>query len=286
MIIVLSDGRYGNQLFLYHGLHTLFPHEKKLLFGFYDLSPIIHLNKKYKICKVNKRLLDRLKLIIKVIVYFRLLTIIEEHNSETYEIRITKGIISNIKIINNCYFQHFNLFKEKSEIDFKERLFLMGKSHLKGSHPNKMVSKDTKVGPLAFIHVRRGDYLTFPESSNPAFLDDQYYFEAITLMKKRVKNISFVVFSDDHSHVEGIFSKFNDLRILNYDYPVWDFALMSNCQHGILSASSFSWWAAYISRSRSQVERKNEFIAPKYWVGHRSKSWYPVGMKFEWITYI
>jgi hypothetical protein len=27
------------------------------------------------------------------------------------------------------------------------------------------------------------------------------------------------------------------------------------------------------------------FLAPRYWIGHKSKIWIPAGLNVEWITY-
>ena len=53
---------------------------------------------------------------------------------------------------------------------------------------------------------------------------------------------------------------------------------MKNCDGGILSPSTFSWWAAYLSS-------KKKFWAPKYWHGHRRKEFYPIKFKSTFLKY-
>ena len=59
---------------------------------------------------------------------------------------------------------------------------------------------------------------------------------------------------------------------------------MGLCSHGILSASSFSWWGALYSKNFNK--NKNYYIAPKFWVGHRLKKWIPNNFFTNWITYV
>ena len=62
-----------------------------------------------------------------------------------------------------------------------------------------------------------------------------------------------------------------------------DFVLMTQCKGGILSASSFSWWGAYLAK---QKYSGTFFLAPKYWAGHRQKRWYPESMKSSFLDYV
>ena len=51
---------------------------------------------------------------------------------------------------------------------------------------------------------------------------------------------------------------------------------------GILSPSTFAWWAAFLC----QRDFSNPaYIAPRYWIGHRSAKWYPPGIQTDWIQY-
>lgn len=54
---------------------------------------------------------------------------------------------------------------------------------------------------------------------------------------------------------------------------------MKNCDGGILSPSTYSWWAAYLSNKRGF------FLAPKYWIGHRQKVLFPSYFTSKIITY-
>ncbi len=92
------------------------------------------------------------------------------------------------------------------------------------------------------IHVRRLDF--------HRRLSIDYYREAMSQMKKQIKNPRFFVFSDDcewwrdqAGHLEGVEIVSNsDTGGLD------DFQLLSMCKHFIIANSSYSWWAAWLGK--------------------------------------
>lgn len=118
-------------------------------------------------------------------------------------------------------------------------------------------------------------------------LEKNYYQEAIDELKLKILNPIFIFLSDDTEYVENEFSHIKNKIVTKNNFDV-DLAVMSLCQNGIMSASSYSWWGGYFSRERHKnlIEKKQIFIAPEYWMGRRNKSWYPLNMRFDWLTYI
>lgn len=110
------------------------------------------------------------------------------------------------------------------------------------------------------IHVRRGDYLKYPEK-HPV-VPDWYYEEAIrtfTLLGYR----EFHVFSDDIPWCKEYFHRFKETFV----YPekpqseLDDLIAISNCAGGhINSSSTFAWWGAWINQNPQKV-----IITPKLW---------------------
>lgn len=114
------------------------------------------------------------------------------------------------------------------------------------------------------IHIRRGDYITnkttnqFHETCN---LD--YYKNAIRLIRQKVYNPLFFIFSDDivwtkknlkiDSHA---FYVSNPKKIKDFEEMI----LMSQCKHNIIANSSFSWWGAWLNPSRIKT-----VISPQKW---------------------
>lgn len=129
------------------------------------------------------------------------------------------------------------------------------------------------------IHVRRGDYASNPKvRAVHGLCSPDYYRRSVALMRERLDNPQFFIFSDDICWAR------DNLDLARACYvsrntaarPGWvDMRLMSLCRHHILANSSFSWWAAWLnSDSEKQV------IAPDRWfvVEHLdTKDLYPSG---------
>jgi hypothetical protein len=90
--------------------------------------------------------------------------------------------------------------------------------------------------------------------------------------------------SDDKFYVKDVFKEGKNLIISENEYEI-DFALMTLCSHGIMSPSSFAWWASFLIKMNERVKSSSYFIAPKYWAGHRRKKWFPLNFYFSWIEY-
>ena len=114
------------------------------------------------------------------------------------------------------------------------------------------------------IHIRRGDYLNNPKARYfHGILGENYYKNSIRYIKSRVKNPLFFIFSDDVDLVKKTFFFFNNEKYIFIDTnsPINDLNLMSKCKHFIIANSSFSWWAAWLSKNKHKI-----ICAPKKWV--------------------
>lgn len=101
------------------------------------------------------------------------------------------------------------------------------------------------------LHVRRGDYLKYPEVY--PILGVDYYTKALEHIGK-VDNI--LVFSDD---IEWCKDNFSKKFIFVENISDWEsLYLMSLCSYNIIANSSFSWWGAYLNP-------KDIVVAPKNW---------------------
>lgn len=106
------------------------------------------------------------------------------------------------------------------------------------------------------LHVRRSDYVSNFANHPPC--DLSYYEQALTHFDS---NIPVMIFSDDTRWCESqplfesdrfMISESNDGYI--------DLCLMSMCHYHIIANSSFSWWGAWLAKSK-------KVIAPKKWFG-------------------
>lgn len=106
------------------------------------------------------------------------------------------------------------------------------------------------------VHVRRGDYLQYPDKHPPVSLD--WYMEAVRYFELKGYN-NFIVFSDDINWCkENFIGKKFEFSEGNNEMK--DLELMSNCYHQINSSSTFSWWGAWLNRNPTKI-----VLTPKLW---------------------
>lgn len=116
-------------------------------------------------------------------------------------------------------------------------------------------------GNSTSIHVRRGDYLKFPNHHSPQTLE--YYKKSIELLKD--KTDKFVVFSDDIEWCKNNL-KNNNFIYIEDEKDYIELYLISLCKNNIISNSSFSWWGAWLN---SNLDKK--VVSPKKWFGPNIK---------------
>ena len=125
--------------------------------------------------------------------------------------------------------------------------------------------------PFVFLHVRRGDYLKWPTADAPAALPTSFFSRGLTELHRKLPGSEVLVFSDDHEFVgkSQFFKKFETPNLT----PLETFLTMAQAQGGIMSPSSFSYWAAEVGMARGAAS--NQHIAPTFWVGWPTAQWWP-----------
>lgn len=138
------------------------------------------------------------------------------------------------------FFQSEKYFAHYAE-DIR-RMFRFRENLITSPTPPSKGGESQPHGPRCAIHVRRGDYL-----ANASFLTlgMDYYNEAIAEVEAHCPGVQFVVFSDDIGWCKRNFTgaKFTFSEGLS---DIEDLALMTRCNHFIMSASTFSWWGAWL----------------------------------------
>ncbi len=125
-------------------------------------------------------------------------------------------------------------------------------------------------GPSAFIHVRRGDYVSHPiDSKKFGTCSPAYYSEAVQILRSRIgPQLRFFVFSDEPDWVREMKIGGEGAEIVDWngDRPERDLVLMQRCKHAVIANSSFSWWGAWLGDGAERV-----VIAPSVWYqGHQN----------------
>lgn len=281
MIIFFENGRLGNQLFQYCGLRQYFPEHKLLFVGCEDLQRHFECDEARFVLKAGLcRWLPFgiLRRIVFLLVAARVLgRITEKMDDEFFKLAFRKGLLCNIYVPQNVFFQHRDII---DQIQITPRLnpclIYVAQEWLR----KKQIDFGSDM--LIFVHVRRGDYLKWPSRDFPAVLGFAWYERAMEVLQKQTINPVFIIMGDDLFYLRAVFRETVDLIISDNPQEI-DLAIMSICHSGILSASSFAWWGAFLARSNRTSN--GTFLAPLYWAGHRAKNWIPTGFRMDWITY-
>lgn len=151
------------------------------------------------------------------------------------------------------YFQSAKFFD-----DIKEKLLLELKPKEEHTNDEKQFIEQIKSTTSVCLTVRLGDYIG---NSTHQVCTAKYYINAMKKMKELYPDCVFYAFSDEVEKLKTTFK---------FDYPIiydsgkskdyMSLDVMSYCKHFIISNSSFSWWAQYLS-----TNDKKTVIAPSRW---------------------
>ncbi len=137
------------------------------------------------------------------------------------------------------------------------------------SKSNAELLEKIKSSNSVSIHVRRGDYISNPETNKfHGTCTIEYYEQAVELLNQKTKIENIYVFSDEPEWVKAnIKFQFPTTYIENNNGKEshWDLFLMRHCKHNVIANSSFSWWGAWLNENSSKT-----VIAPKKWFNDTS----------------
>ena len=81
-------------------------------------------------------------------------------------------------------------------------------------------------------------------------------------IQKKHANCNAIIFSDDIEWVKKNMKFSCPATYVELDVPDYEtLRLMYMCKHFVMSNSSFSWWAQYLSENPEKI-----VIAPEYWL--------------------
>lgn len=160
---------------------------------------------------------------------------------------------------------------EKYFADIKEDIFRQFE-FIPFSEEKNMTCRDHMLAENSVaIHVRKGmDYLrdSLWDDTCPA----DYYRKAIDYIKSHVENPKFYLFTDNLEWVKSNISG-TDFTVIDWNptkgkFNFRDMQLMTYAKHIIISNSSYSWWAAWLNKNKSNI-----VIAPKQWFSPQVKEY-------------
>lgn len=116
----------------------------------------------------------------------------------------------------------------------------------------RVLKLDEKPIDYVGIHIRRGDYLKYPD--NFPTLTNKYLTESLNYFEgKGYKN--FMVISDDIEWcVENLPGMFPNVKFtFKHGTPYEDMSTLASCEHLIIANSSFSLFAAWYNRNSNKI---------------------------------
>ncbi len=159
----------------------------------------------------------------------------------------------------NGYWQSPLYFKDIEDIIRKDFTFL----HPVSKHAEPFYIKINSSNSVS-LHIRRGDYVNNPQTlSYHGVCDIDYYKKAIEIIKSKVSNPTFFIFTDDVAWAKQNFQLSNEMILVSspelsqFD----DLQLMSSCKNAVIANSSFSWWGAWLISNPKKI-----VIAPLKWL--------------------
>jgi hypothetical protein len=171
-----------------------------------------------------------------------------------------KGIYINGYLQSPKYFSDNKIQEEIREI-FKPSETMM--CNIQSRFGLLLKNKERAV----VIHARRTDYLKNEHMINyhgPLSID--YYNEAIKKISNDIKDPIFILAADDPLFWTSIINELPQLNngniyILDDNNEIVVLSLLQQFQYFIIANSTFSWWAAWLSKDTKKV------IVPSKWFG-------------------
>jgi hypothetical protein len=266
MVGVYFSGRLGNQLFQYYFLLYLKSRNNKLLYFFpnphhayltkyFDLGWYHNLTLGSKLYSVITRCLPKV---------FKFKTI-HFHNFVS-----PKDVaVSNWSIYHGFFQSDFYFKNSIGNPDISIRKKYREQFDEQYGH----IFRENKT---VLVHIRRTDYMNYHGRDISLPLD---YFQR---QLDKIEDIDSytVFFVSDEIEVAKEYFKGKPNYFFSQNSEIIDFQLIMNADVAIISNSTFSWWAAFLS------PKQNKVIAPKNWMTYRIGREHPKGImtdRFTWV---
>ncbi len=279
MKIVKFKGGLGNQLFQYvflRRLELVYNEKAKADFSYYRniendnvrIPRILRLNTNINLANeedIRNILMFKLKDNPKKIKY-KIKVFIEKSFNQKYYFEKNRNYINIDKILKYEYFDGYWQswrYLIGIEEELKQEIKLKNISDSFQSMMNGLSAQNS-----VFIGIRRGDYLSNKKMiKRYGVFNLNYYLKGIEIIKRKIKNPTFYVFSNDIEWVKDnmrFHEKLDDKVIYNDSFQNLsdeeELFLMAACKHAIIPNSTYYWWAAWLINNKDKI-----IIAPKKW---------------------
>lgn len=276
-----NQGRLGNLLFQYVAIKSNTLKDDKVICFESDVFAVVKDDKKFIRIKFPKKInLFFNSKLNKLFDYFVSLNLVSSISPEIFYVKNkfpceSKNLIKKIGFFKSIcqikgFFQHDKWILDQLEL--KSDIVIKAGERLSGISKSKC-----KVA----LHIRSTDYkewIVFGKKD--ATISSDWYMNAIEYVNSFLENPEFILFTDDRDILKKM-NICNPVVLFDGDSPVEDLAAISLCEHAILSPSTFSYCGAMLSYKKGKL-----IIAPKYWAGFKSKTWFPQTIETKNIKYL
>ncbi len=261
MIKIILQGGLGNQLFQYaigYSLSKYMEQELVLDTSFYNsIINITAKNKRY--CQLQLfdleycRFQNRIFFLYQIINKFKLYKILnnninficENSNCRFYQNEIIEKVNSKNNYLYG-FWQNTNYFNTYIE-DLRRQL--VPKYNI--DNQVKEILYEIRNCNSVGVHVRRSDFINLGWNKNAS-----YYIEGMNIIKQKMPNCIFYIFSDEIEWAKENLNNFNNIKYISINSnnkDIDEFYLLQNCKNQIISESTFGWWAAYLNKNNNKI---------------------------------
>jgi len=281
MIVMVESGSLGNQIFQYLALEGIRKtNERMLLFGFDQLKATLNLPSQANFVHIQTNALKHLYSLD----YNRVGRFQRKLRAFQVVGEDTSGVVnvpkeSRLRLVEPSWFQNPAVFQSpiSQGIEIKSEILEHSLTAFEsiGFDPQETI----------VLHIRAGDYRTWPSDEFPAILTPNWYQVHVSQLRDQYPNLKVVAVGNEPEYISEVLRKVPDSVDLSSHfrsaYQI-DFGVLSLCKYSIISASTFSLWARYFAHRRDSGAIS---IAPKFWAGHVVKEWYPANLQVEFLDY-
>lgn len=222
-------GRLGNWMFAYASLHGIAKRNNR--HGFISVSNGLH-----GVFDINKTLSWTPDCM--------------EDFHETYGCKYDTRTenLPKVNLTLKQYFQSWKYFRGH-ELDIRKQFKFLPDIYDRSRNIFRRYKGDNSNVTTVCVHVRRTDMM-IPSSTNLGFKSAplEYIINAMDYMRKKFadKNLNFLVVSDDFDWTSN-YLKGPDIAIVPRHHAYIDLAILSMCNHSIVTTGTFGWWGAWLA---------------------------------------
>ena len=268
-------GGLGNQLFQYAFAYHIFKKNNNVKldiseFKYYRLHKLLLHNFRIKLQFAKTEDVEKFYLFKNRLLSFYLRSISKSLYISTNKI-FNKSIIkyetlkssksSNLlnyngnDLLYDGYWQNFN-FLEKNKKDLKSQIKLKRIRLKHKKFLNKISNKKNSVA----VHIRWYRNIK-NEDLYHGNITQKYIDKAMKKIETRVKNPFYFIFTNSNAlFIKNIKIKDRNHEIIKGYKDYEDLISISECEHQIISNSTFGWWGAWLNLNKNKI-----VIVPKKW---------------------